>query len=183
MKKFLVLIGVLVALVAVILVGLKYYTKSFSPQDKTVYSNQNIELSVDYSRPYKKGRVIFGGLVPYDKVWRTGANEPTVFISNVNLKIGEKILPKGTYSLFTIPGKEKWEVIFNKDIPEWGIEFSSSEATRDSSSDELIIEVSAISTKNVFEQFTIDFEEMHEEIDLVMMWDQTLIVVPMITAN
>jgi hypothetical protein len=183
MKKFLVLVGIIVALVALVLVGLKYYTKSFSPQDKTIYTNKTIELSVDYSRPFKKGRVIFGGLVPYDKVWRTGANEPTVFTSNINLKIGDKTLPKGTYSLFTIPGKEKWEVIFNKEIPEWGVEFTSSEAARNESSDELIIEVSAISTKDIFEQFTIAFEEMHEEIDLVMMWDQTLIVVPMIPIN
>jgi hypothetical protein len=106
-----------------------------------------------------------------------------VFTSNINLKIGDKTLPKGTYSLFTIPGKEKWEVIFNKEIPEWGVEFTSSEAARNESSDELIIEVSAISTKDIFEQFTIAFEEMHEEIDLVMMWDQTLIVVPMIPIN
>lgn len=179
MKKIIVIAGIAVAVIAVSIVGIRMYTKSFSPMDKANYTKDNIEVSVSYGRPFKKERVIFGGLVPYDQVWRTGANEPTVFKTNVDLKIGEEILPKGEYALFTVPGKDSWEVIFNKTVPGWGVDLSG-EAANDLDNQQLVAEVAPINTKNMFDQFTIAFEEMHEEIDLVLMWDQTLVVVPMI---
>ncbi|MTI41935.1 DUF2911 domain-containing protein [Fulvivirga lutimaris] len=183
MKKIIVIAGIAVAVIAVSMVGFRMYTKSFSPQDKVDYAEGNIDISVSYGRPFKKDRVVFGGLVPYDKVWRTGANEPTIFTTNVDLRIGDQVLPKGDYALFTVPGRESWQIIFNRTIPGWGVDFFSGEAANDSATQELVAEVAPINTKNMFEQFTIAFEEMHDEVDMVLMWDQTLVVVPMIPQN
>ncbi|MEQ8925213.1 MAG: DUF2911 domain-containing protein [Fulvivirga sp.] len=182
MKKLIVVAGILIAIVAAAFIGMRIYTKSFSPEGNAVYDQNSINIEVKYGRPYKKNRQIFGGLVPYGKVWRTGANEATTFTTNVDLMIGNEELPKGTYSLFTIPEKDSWNIIFNSTIPGWGVDFSG-EAARDPSTDVVNVEVSAISTKSTFEQFTIDFEQMHNEIDMILMWDQTLVVVPMHEAN
>jgi hypothetical protein len=78
------------------------------------------DITVDYSRPAVKGRVIWGGLVPYDQVWRTGANEATQISFSDDVTINGQPLPKGTYSLHTIPGKDSWTIIFNKVAKQWG---------------------------------------------------------------
>jgi len=78
------------------------------------------DITVDYSRPGVKGRTIWGGLVPYDKVWRTGANEATQISFSDDVTINGQPLPKGTYSLHTIPGKDSWTIIFNKTAKQWG---------------------------------------------------------------
>lgn len=77
-------------------------------------------VSISYSRPAVKERVIWGGLVPYNKVWRSGANEATKFVFNDNVKINGKKLSKGAYSFFTIPGEKEWTIIFNKVAGQWG---------------------------------------------------------------
>lgn len=78
------------------------------------------DVTIMYNRPGVKGRVIWGGLVPYDKVWRTGANEATTFTFSKPVKINGQALPAGTYSFHTIPGKTSWTVIFNKAAEQWG---------------------------------------------------------------
>ncbi len=78
------------------------------------------DVTITYSRPGVKGRVIWGGLVPYDKVWRTGANEATIMIFSDDVTIEGKPLPAGSYSLHTIPGKAEWTIIFNKQADQWG---------------------------------------------------------------
>ncbi len=78
------------------------------------------DVTIMYCRPGVKGRVIWGGLVPYDEVWRTGANEATTVTLSKPVKINGKPLPAGTYSLHTIPGKTTWTVIFNKAAEQWG---------------------------------------------------------------
>lgn len=78
------------------------------------------DVVIDYSRPGVKGRPIWGALVPYDKVWRTGANDATTISFSDDVTIDGKPLPKGTYSLHTIPGKDSWTVIFNKVAKQWG---------------------------------------------------------------
>ncbi|MGA8807357.1 MAG: DUF2911 domain-containing protein [Thermoanaerobaculia bacterium] len=78
------------------------------------------DITVDYSRPAVKGRAIWGGLVPYDQVWRTGANEATQITFSDDVTINGQPLPKGTYSLHTIPGKDSWTIIFNKTAKQWG---------------------------------------------------------------
>jgi hypothetical protein len=78
------------------------------------------DITVDYSRPAVKGRTIWGGLVPFDQVWRTGANEATEITFTDDVTINGKALPKGNYSLHTIPGKDSWTIIFNKVAKQWG---------------------------------------------------------------
>ena len=79
------------------------------------------QVSIDYSQPSVKGRTIGKDLEPNDgEVWRTGANEATVFETSGNVKINGKDLPKGKYALFTISGKDSWTVIFNKTWKQWG---------------------------------------------------------------
>src|SRR2546422_3272748 len=78
------------------------------------------DVTITYSRPGVKGRQIWGGLVPYDKVWRTGANEATTISFSDDVMINGQPLPKGTYSLHTIPGRDSWTIIFNKTANQWG---------------------------------------------------------------
>jgi hypothetical protein len=78
------------------------------------------DVTINYSRPGVKGRVIWGELVPYDKVWRTGANEATIITFSTDVKVNGQALPAGTYSIHTIPTKGDWTVIFNKKAEQWG---------------------------------------------------------------
>jgi hypothetical protein len=78
------------------------------------------DVTINYCRPSVKGRLIWGGLVPYDQVWRTGANEATTITFADDTSIEGTKLPAGTYGLFTIPGKDEWAVIFNKGAKQWG---------------------------------------------------------------
>ncbi|HVN74899.1 MAG TPA: DUF2911 domain-containing protein [Thermoanaerobaculaceae bacterium] len=78
------------------------------------------DVTITYCRPGVKGRVIWGGLVPYDQVWRTGANEATTITFSDEVTVEGTKLPAGTYGLFTIPGKDEWTVIFNKGAKQWG---------------------------------------------------------------
>lgn len=77
-------------------------------------------VTVDYSSPRAKGRKIFGELVPFGKVWRTGANEATTFVTTADLTVGGTAVPAGTYTLFTLPTADKWTLIISKKTREWG---------------------------------------------------------------
>jgi hypothetical protein len=104
-------------------------TKLFAQEDKMtrpsppVYVEVTINgktVSIHFSSPAVKGRTIWGGLVPYGKVWRTGANEATVFETSGDLTIQGKTLPAGKYGFFTIPGENEWTIIFNSEWDQWG---------------------------------------------------------------
>src|SRR5207237_1828585 len=77
-------------------------------------------IKVDYSSPRAKGRKIFGGLVPYGEVWRTGANEATTLVTDTNLTVGGKDVPAGSYTIFTVPDQDKWVLVISKKTGEWG---------------------------------------------------------------
>lgn len=81
---------------------------------------QEVNITISYSTPSVKGRTIWGDLVPYGKVWRTGANEATTFETDKDLVIQDQPLPAGKYALFTIPGKEEWIWVFNSVWDQWG---------------------------------------------------------------
>lgn len=92
-----------------------------SPPASTAATVDGVTVKIDYFSPKVKERTIWGGLVPYDKVWRTGANNATTIEVSDNLKIGKNKLPKGKYALFTIPKKgDTWTVIINKEADQWG---------------------------------------------------------------
>ncbi|MEL6561200.1 MAG: DUF2911 domain-containing protein [Bacteroidota bacterium] len=91
-----------------------------SPPASVIGKVANAEIKIDYSSPAVRERKIWGDLVPYDRIWRTGANEATTIAVSKDVIINGENLPKGKYSLFTIPGPDKWVVIINKDWDLWG---------------------------------------------------------------
>ena len=181
MKKFLIFVGIAV----VLLIGLwrltmdymKKQTKQFSPEEEVVFNEKDLTVKVFYNRPSKKGREIFGQLVPYDKVWRTGANEATTFETNKDLKIENQTLKKGKYTLWTVPGKESWQIIFNSEFGQWGVN-SSGEANRDPKNDALTVDIRPVWKDSEIEQFTISFERVGEDAEMVLLWDKTIVAVP-----
>lgn len=94
--------------------------KRKSPKAITTQEIGQTMVSIEYSQPSVKDRKIWGGLVPYNKIWRTGANEATVLTLSKDILIEGHEVPKGKYALFTIPGKEKWTIILNTDHDQWG---------------------------------------------------------------
>ena len=125
-------------------------------------------VRIDYSRPSMKGRKIYGGLVPYDKEWRTGANEAATFVAGANLDVGGAKVPAGNYTLFTIPSQKQWTLIISKKTGEWGIPYpgkGEDQARAPMRSEELSTPV---------EQFTISFENTSPEAcTLRMDWETT----------
>lgn len=94
--------------------------KRASPHEQTSISLNGKKITISYGRPYKKGRAIFGELVPLGQVWRTGADEATTLTTEADLTIGALAVPKGTYALFTVPGEKDWTLVVNKDPKQWG---------------------------------------------------------------
>jgi hypothetical protein len=124
MKKTIIIAGIVTLLIVVGYFYFLHYTKSFSPEASVEFQDGNATIKVTYSRPFKKGRDIFGTLEPYGKIWRTGANEATLFETNQDLSIDGKVLKAGEYSLWTIPGEKSWKVIFNSETGQWGVNFN-----------------------------------------------------------
>jgi len=176
LKWFLIVLGSLLLLAFAGFKFMQYNTKKASPEATVVYSQDGLDLEVFYNRPGKKGRVIFGGLVPYDKVWRTGANEATTFTTSKALTIGGTVLPAGTYTLWTIPGTTEWTVIFNKKMYPWGVDWNSV-ASREAAHDALrvVVPVEAVPTSE--ELFTIAFQP--SPLAMTLTWDQTRVTVPL----
>ena len=135
----------------------------------------SIELT--YSRPNAKGRKIYGDLVPYNKLWRTGANAATRIHFSDAVEIGGKKIDSGTYVLYTIPGLDNWQIILNKGIGNWGTEgYKESE-------DVVRFKIEPGKIKNKLETFTMQFTDIKaESCALHIMWAKTDIAVP-ITAN
>ena len=91
-----------------------------SPHASTSAAIAGKTITIAYGRPYKKGREIYGGLVPFNKVWRTGADEATTLTTDADLMVGDLHVPKGTYGLFTIPTEKGWTLALNKTAKQWG---------------------------------------------------------------
>jgi hypothetical protein len=124
-------------------------------------------ITVNYSSPRAKGRKIFGGLVPYDQVWRTGADKATAFDTTATLSVEGKDVPAGSYTIFTLPAKDKWTLIINKHTGEWGIpyKYESEELAR--------VPMSVSSSGSAVENFTISFDQAGTACTLKMSWENT----------
>lgn len=130
-------------------------------------------FKITYSRPSKGGREIFGKLVPYSQVWRTGANEATEITLTKDMQINGTLLRAGTYSLFTIPEKEKWTIIINKDVGLWG------SYNYNPKRDEMRFDVPVTPIQGeVYEQFTIQANQRNEIADLLLLWDRLKVTIP-----
>lgn len=136
-----------------------------SPRAKATGKAGSATVTVDYGQPSVKGRKIFGDLVPYAKVWRTGANEATVFETDSDIKVEGKSLAKGKYGLFTIPGEKEWVIIFNKTWNQWGsFRYKQEE-------DVLRVTVPSKSGSTTTEAMTIKVEGGK----VILMWDKTTV--------
>lgn len=130
------------------------------------------DVSVDYSRPGVKGRTIFGDLVPFQKLWRTGANENTKITFSEDVKIGGKALKKGSYAIYTKPSQQSWEVIFYTDTDNWGVPRNWDESKVAAS-----ITAKANAVSNV-ESFTIGINNLSNNgATLEISWEKTMVAV------
>jgi Protein of unknown function (DUF2911) len=134
-------------------------------------------IEVTYSRPASKGRKVFGDLVPFNKLWRTGANAATIVKFSDEVEIKGKKIDSGTYALYTIPGPETWEIILNKGITNWGID-GYKEAM-----DVVRFKVEPVKVKDRLEDLTMQFTGTRPEYcEWKIMWEKTAIVIP-VTAH
>ncbi len=136
--------------------------QKLSPRDSLTAKLGASTVSINYGRPSKRDREIFGGLVPYDKVWRTGANEATSLKVDKDITIGGKKVPAGSYTLYTIPGKESWTLIINKETGQWGTKY-------DEKQDLVRVPMKVEALKDAVEQFEIKLTET----ELSLSWDKT----------
>lgn len=97
-----------------------------SPPATATVSFNGKDVTINYGAPSMRGRKIFGGLVPFDKVWRTGANEATSFVTQGDIKIGPTLVPAGSYTLYTLPNPSRWLLIINKQTGQWGTVYDQS---------------------------------------------------------
>ncbi len=133
-------------------------------------------VSVDYSRPDMRGREIFGGLVPYGKVWRTGANSPTKITFSDAVKIGGKDVAAGEYAFYTIPDKEEWTIILSKNLKLWGAYGYKPDA------DAVRVMAKSSTLANPVESFTIAFDDLKDDgATIVLKWDKTRVPVELTT--
>lgn len=171
MKRILIIIGVIAAVVLIGIFAVRSWTKSGSPEAVAQVNQNGLTIKVDYCQPYKKGRKIFGSLVPYGKVWRTGANEATVVDFDQNVVVAGQPLDEGKYSLWTIPSQNGWIAIFNNETGQWGTNYDQ---TKDA------LRVPIVSRKHLpqAEQFYISFSPSTNGTNMILAWDETEAVIP-----
>ena len=144
-----------------------------SPLDAASMGSGNKQLAkVYYSRPQLKGRTVGTDLAPYGKVWRTGADEATQLILNIDMKLDGTLVKAGTYSLFTIPGETEWEVIISSDLNNWGASGYKKENTVAS------IKVPVTMGDKSLEAFSMAFAASDDGVHLHMGWDKVRVAVP-----
>ena len=131
------------------------------------------EIEIEYSRPSMRGREVFGNLVPFGKVWRTGADNSTKISFDTDVIISGKTIQSGTYSIFSIPNKESWEIIFYSDVELWGV-------PRDWSENKIVFssmfDVKKLKKRNTVETFTISFNDLtNNDVNMSISWENTLV--------
>lgn len=182
MNAFLKWLLIFLAIAAAALFCYSYFVedvfdKRLSPKDNVEFKFNDLKMDIFYNRPYKKGREIFGGLVPYDQVWRTGANEATTFKTNKPLLVDGNPIPAGLYTLWTKPNDSLWQVMFNSKQYPWGVD-DKMQPMREAEFDILDISVPVDTLDQEVEQFTIGFNNTTGLIKLTMAWDKTKIEIP-----
>jgi hypothetical protein len=167
MKKILLI----AALMLTALVHSQITTPPSSPVSKLHQQIGLTDVTIEYARPSAKSRTIFGDLVPYGKLWRTGANARTKITFNNDVEIGGKSLKKGTYAIFSIPGKNKWEIIFYTESEGWG-------APRELDENKVALKVSStpIETAMFTESFTIHIDNLrNNSATIFLLWEKTMV--------
>lgn len=168
MKK---LITLLMVFAVTFTVNAQIETPQPSPSQKMEQKVGLTDVTVEYSRPSMKGRTVFGNLVPYGKLWRTGANQNTMVTFSTDVLIGGKTVKAGSYAIFTTPNKDNWEVVFYSDTNNWGTPQNWDES-----------KVAAKVTAEVYdipmdiETFTISFDDLtNDSAVLGIMWEKVYV--------
>lgn len=169
LKKILIGVGVLIVLVVVAFFYMNNRNRTMSPPGSASLENDGISVSVNYSRPSARDRLIFGeveegALQPYGIYWRLGANEPTVMDVSADFLFGGKEFQAGKYVIYAIPRKGEMEVRLSSDLRLWGYTEPNYEM-------DLASEVVRVNINSKVEQFTIDAEKMEGGVNMVFTWD------------
>ncbi len=147
-----------------------YYPDHFAHDRK---AGDKAIIRITYSRPQKNKREVFGKLVPYNEVWRTGANEATEIKFYQDVELAGKKVKAGTYSLFAIPGEKEWTIILNSDLDYWGA------YSYKPGNDVLRVTAPVTALNNIVENFAIQFESKGEKTGVMKLaWDKTAVAVP-----
>ncbi|HEY5745810.1 MAG TPA: DUF2911 domain-containing protein [Chryseolinea sp.] len=144
-----------------------------SPMAVTTVKYKDAYIKINYSQPLKRGREIFGNLVPYGQVWRLGANEATEITATKNISLNGFLLKAGTYSMFAIPQKDKWTIIINSELGLWGAYNYNYRL------DVLRFDIPVQTTTGaVYEPFTLQFDQRNDVADLLILWDRIKLSIP-----
>src|SRR5438270_3431009 len=146
-------------------------SKRPSPHDSTEITLKGKKITIDYGRPYLKGRKVGQELAPYGKVWRTGADEATALNTEIDLNIGSVKVPAGKYTLYTLPSEGTWKLIINKQTGQWGTKY-------DESQDLARVDMKKSALQQPAEQFAISFDKKNENsANLNLDWENTRVSV------
>lgn len=140
-----------------------------SPRGSAEMMLNGKKISVDYGRPSMHGRKIMGGLVPFDQVWRAGANKATHFTTDADLVVGGVAVPKGTYTLFALPSATSWKLIINKVTGQWGIPYKPEYVPQELARIDMKVEALPADV----EEFTISLDKAGSDGVLKMEWEKT----------
>jgi hypothetical protein len=179
MKKFLIGFVVIVVVGAGVLYYLNNRNRTLSPPGNAELTVGDLSVSIPYSRPSVRGRVIFGtqeegALQPYGKYWRLGANEPTQISFSKDVTFNGETVKAGTYRIYTIPGKDSFEIRLNSEIGMWGA------SEPDYSKDILKAKIPVQETDSITEQFTIRMNETTDGMDIIIEWANVRLVLPVV---
>lgn len=148
-----------------------------SPKGKIEQTIGLTNFKIEYSRPSVRDRKIFGELLPFDKVWRLGANAPTMITIDQPITIDNQVLPEGTYAIFAFPGEKEWKIVFNSDVEQWGAN------NYDESKDLVTIKVKILD-EGFTETLTIEFGNFTiNSADLIIKWEKITVKVPFTLAT
>ena len=171
MRAFRQVIGVTTVLALAMTSGMLAQEKRASPHETTKATIDGANISIEYGRPYKKGRKIFGGLEAWDKVWRTGADEATTLTTDKAIQIGSLAVPAGKYTLYTIPSQTDWKLIVNKQTGQWGTQY-------DEKQDLGRVSLKKTPLTTPVEQLTIAIDKAATGGELKISWDDTELTAP-----
>lgn len=174
MKKVFLTLTTFVAVGFLTMATAQIKTPAPSPSAKITQTVGLTDITIEYSRPSVKGRTIFGGLVPYGEMWRTGANKNTIVTFSAPVKIAGKDLKAGSYSVFTTPGQTEWEIIFYTDTENWG-----TPEKWDAAKEAVRFKAKVEKLDFIIESFSIDLGDLtNDGLTMAIGWEKAWVTFP-----
>jgi hypothetical protein len=152
-----------------------------SPYDSVTVQVGTQQMKICYGRPSARGREIFGGLIPHGRLWRTGANEPTIMHLPFAANIAGLAVPPGSYSIYSEPGESEWTIIINRSTAQWGHESAYTDAVRQQELGRATVPAERLDQH--VEQFTIRAEPTATGADVLLEWERTRVRIPVRTGG